>query len=129
MVSVACDELGRALPLQPLLDVVDVLIRQRAPDVAEEVLGPDVAVLGPLLGVQAEPAGATQLAVLTDPGAGQALLFAALFSVLRRQAEREPLVVIIDDVHLADAATERVAGSSGAAPGGGPGCRRRRPPG
>ena len=105
VVSVPCDELGRALPLQPLLDVVDVLVRQRAPDVAEEVLGPDVAVLGPLLGVQAEPAGATQLAALTDPGAGRALLFAALFSVLRRQAEHEPLVVITDDVHLADSAT------------------------
>lgn len=112
VVSVACDELGRALPLQPLLDVVDVLVRRLAPEVAEEVLGPDVAVLGPLLGVQAEPTGAAQLAALTDPGAGQALLFAALFSVLRRQAKREPLVVIIDDVHLADPATRAWLGQA-----------------
>jgi len=104
VVSVACDELGRDLPLQPLVDVVDVLVRQ-GPGVMEEILGADVAVLGPLLGVDTEPARAAQLAALTDPGAGQALLFAALFSVLRRQAEREPLVVIIDDVHLADTAT------------------------
>jgi len=102
VVAVACDELGRALPLQPLLDVVDALVRQSGPD---DVLGADVAVLGPLLGAQAGPAEPAQLAALTDPGAGQALLFAALFSVLRRQAEREPLVLIIDDVHLSDGAT------------------------
>lgn len=105
VVSVACDELGRDLPLQPLLDVVDALVRQAASSGIEEVLGPDVAVLGPLLGVQTEPVGAAQLAALTDPGAGQALMFAALFSVLRRQAERELLAVVIDDIHLADTAT------------------------
>jgi len=105
VLSVACDELGRALPLQPLLDAVDVLMRRGAPG-ADVVLGPDVAVLGPLLGVHAQTAEAGQLAALTDPGAGQALVFAALFSVLRRQSERGELVVlIIDDVHLADSAT------------------------
>jgi len=105
VLSVACDELGRALPLQPLLDVIDVLMRQGVQG-AEEVLGPDVAVLGPLLGVNAQPADASQVAAVTDPGAGQALVFAALFSVLRRQSESsEPFVLIIDDIHLADSAT------------------------
>ncbi len=105
VVVVGCNELGRGLPLQPLLDVVDLLVRQGVSGTAEEVLGPDVAVLGPLLGVETRPAGEAQLAALTDPGAGQALLFAALFGVLRRQAEHGPLVVVVDDVHLADAAT------------------------
>ncbi|HEY6539039.1 MAG TPA: AAA family ATPase, partial [Candidatus Dormibacteraeota bacterium] len=107
ILAVACDELGRALPLQPLLDAVEALVRRAggAGAGAAEVLGPDIAVLGPLLGAQSEPAGDAQLAALTDPGAGQALLFAALFSVLRRQAERRPLVLVIDDVHLADTAT------------------------
>lgn len=107
VVSVKCDELGRALPLQPLLDAVDLLVRRSASADGGEagVLGPDVNVLGPLLGAQVQPAEPAQLAALTDPGSGQALLFAALFSVLRRRAEREPLVLIVDDVHLADAAT------------------------
>jgi len=105
IVSVACDELGRSLPLQPLLDAVQALVRSAGSGGAKVVLGPDAAVLGPLIGAQTEPVGAAQLAALTDAGAGQALLFAALFSVLRRQSEREPLVLIIDDVHLADSAT------------------------
>ena len=105
IVSVACDELGRTLPLQPLLDAMEALVRRAERAGAVEVLGPDIAVLGPLLARQSEPAGDAQLAALTDPGAGQALLFAALFSVLRRQSERRPLVLIIDDVHLADTAT------------------------
>ena len=105
IVLVACDELGRTLPLQPLLDAVEALIRSAGSARATEILGPDVAVLGPLLGTQPEPVETAQLAALTDPGAGQALLFAALFGVVRRHAERQPLVLIIDDIHLADSAT------------------------
>jgi DNA-binding SARP family transcriptional activator/tetratricopeptide (TPR) repeat protein len=105
VVAVGCNDLSRALPLQPVLDAVDQLVRQYGPGTAEELLGPEIAVLGPLLGVQARPAIDVQLAALTDPRAGQALLFAALFAVLRRQADLGPLVVVIDDVHLADGAT------------------------
>jgi DNA-binding SARP family transcriptional activator len=107
VVPVAGDELGRALPLQPLLDAVDELVRHAGNGGTDQVLGPDTAILGPLIGGHTEPAGAAALTALTDPGAGQTLLFAALFSVLRRQAEREPLVLVIDDVHLADTATTR----------------------
>jgi len=105
IVSVACDELGRTLPLQPLLDAIESLVRRTGSNRKMELLGPDVALLGPLIGTQSEPVGSVQLAALTDPGAGQALLFAALFGVLRRQSELQPLVLIIDDVHLADSAT------------------------
>ena len=102
VVTIACDELGRTLPLQPLFDVVAELVRRRG---VEDILGPDVAVLGPLLGTQLEPPGSAQLAVLTDPRAGQALLFAALFSVVRRHAVEMPFVIVLDDVHLADVGT------------------------
>jgi DNA-binding SARP family transcriptional activator/tetratricopeptide (TPR) repeat protein len=112
VVAVAGDELGRTLPLQPLLDAVSALVRRAGAGGAAQILGPDISVLGPLLGAQTEPAGTAQLAALTDPGAGQALLFAALFSVLRRQAEHEPLVLVIDDVHLADTATTRWLGQA-----------------
>jgi tetratricopeptide (TPR) repeat protein len=112
VVLVAGDELGRALPLQPLLDAVDELVRHAGSGGADQVVGPDIAILGPLIGGQTEPAGVAALTALTNPGAGQALLFAALFSVLRRQAEREPLVLVIDDVHLADTATTRWLGQA-----------------
>ncbi len=107
LVTVACDELGQGLPYQPLLDVVGELIHTASNGETDEVLGSDDPVLGPLLGRTAGSGGSAQLAALTDPGAGQALLFGALNGVLRRAARRQPLVVIIDDVHLADPATAR----------------------
>ena len=110
VVSVSCDELGRALPLQPVLDAVEALIRRA--DETVDVLGPDAAVLGPLLGRSSAPRGDAQLVVLTDPGAGLALVFAALFAVLRRQAELGPLVLVLDDVHLGDTATVAWLGQS-----------------
>ncbi|HEY2427503.1 MAG TPA: hypothetical protein VGI06_01135, partial [Acidimicrobiales bacterium] len=102
VVATACDELGRALPLQPLLDIVDQLVRRWG---AEDVLGPDTAVLGPLLGVHPASEPGPQLVALTGPGTGEALIFGALFSVLRRRADHEPIIVVIDDVHLAGSAT------------------------
>jgi tetratricopeptide (TPR) repeat protein len=105
VVAVSCDELGRSLPLQPLLDAVDGLIRQFGPTGAEGVVGTDLAVLGPLLGTVAQSADAVQLAALTDPGAGRQLLFGALFGVLARRSHDHALVIIIDDIHFADAAT------------------------
>ncbi|HEY3810264.1 MAG TPA: AAA family ATPase, partial [Acidimicrobiales bacterium] len=105
VVAVAADELGRSLPLQPLLDAVSELIRRSATDDGRDVLGADAGVLGPLLGLPTEPAPAAYIASLTDPGAGQALLFAAIFSVLRRQADHGPLVLIVDDAHFADTAS------------------------
>jgi len=107
VVSAECDQLVGALPLQPLLDIVGQLVRQAGPGGIDQVLGADVTVLGPLLGSSTEPPGAAQLAALTDPGAGEALLLAALFSVLRRQSDRQPLVLVVDDVHDADGATIR----------------------
>jgi DNA-binding SARP family transcriptional activator len=105
VVSTTCDELGRSLPLQPLLDALDTMVRAVGPAGSEEILGSDIAVLGPLLVTRTEPTGAAQLAALTDPEAGQALVFTALFSVLRRRSERVPFVLLLDDIHLADAAT------------------------
>lgn len=109
LVAVTCDELGRVLPMQPLLDAVDILVRRYS---ADAVLGTDLAVLGPLLGISPGPSGAAQLATLTDPGAGQALLLAALVGALRRGAERQPLVLTIENVHLADIATQAWLGLS-----------------
>jgi DNA-binding SARP family transcriptional activator/tetratricopeptide (TPR) repeat protein len=107
VVAVACDELGQGLPLQPMFDVVNELTRHPAAGELGTVVGSDNPVLGPFLDIHWQPTDATQLAVLTDPGAGQALLFGALRNVIRRQAEHRCVVIILDDLHLADAATVR----------------------
>lgn len=105
VITVSCDPLGRTLALQPLLDAVNQLIERFGPDGAEEVVGADLAVLGPLLG--RTPAGSStfQLAALADPDASRVMLFAALFTVFTRRASRRPLVIVIDDVHMGDGAT------------------------
>jgi DNA-binding SARP family transcriptional activator len=107
VVRVVCDELGQALPLQPLLDAVSDLVHRFGERDPGTVLGLEGAVLGPMIGFQTEPADAAQLAALTDPHAGQVLLFGALTGVFRRLGEREVLVLVVDDVHVADSATLR----------------------
>jgi tetratricopeptide (TPR) repeat protein len=105
VVGVACDELGQGLALQPLFDAVNDLHRSTLDD---DVLGgADDVVLRPFLDIEWQPTDASQLALLTDPGAGQSLLFGAVRNVLRGQAARMPLVIAIDDLHLADPATIR----------------------
>jgi hypothetical protein len=64
-------------------------------------------VVGPLIGFQPEGADPAYLSVLTDPQAGQSLLFGALDGIFRRLAQRQTLVLVIDDAHVADAATMR----------------------
>ena len=105
--SVMCDELGQALPLQPVLDLVAALAQSPGTDSADAVLGPDAPVLGPLLGLAAaEPPTSTSTS-LTEPGAGQGTLHGALTRAVRRAALRQPVVLLLDDAHLADPATQR----------------------
>ena len=61
VVSVTCDELVRSLPVQPLLEAVDMMVGRAGDAGYTDVLGPDVAALSPLLGMPSEPPGATQL--------------------------------------------------------------------
>jgi DNA-binding SARP family transcriptional activator len=103
VVAVAATDVGSALPLQPLLDALDALLREAS--LGHDPLGGDADLLGPLLASRHEPAPPAQLAMLTDHGTGRALLFAAIVSVLRRATARAPVVLLVDDVHLADSAT------------------------
>ncbi len=103
--SVTCDELGQALPLQPVLDLVAALAQSPGTDSADALLGPDAPVLGPLLGLAAEtPTTSTSL---TEADTGQGILHGALTRAVRRAALRQPVVLLVDDAHLADPATLR----------------------
>ncbi|MGH9265399.1 MAG: BTAD domain-containing putative transcriptional regulator, partial [Acidimicrobiales bacterium] len=100
-----CDAFARDLPLQPILDGLVAGLRAAGPDHAGAALGPDAAVLEPLLGWR--PLGRTTqgATVMVDPTAGRAVLSAALLATVARLAGTAVAVVTVDDLHLADAAT------------------------
>ncbi|MGH3982335.1 MAG: AAA family ATPase, partial [Pseudonocardiaceae bacterium] len=110
-----CDPLGRDLPLQPLLDGLEVLLRGLGRERAAEVLGADAEVIEPLLGAAhiTHPAGTASAAVPvpTDPGQALGRLFAALLRVVERAGSGPdggpagPVLVVVDDLHLAGPST------------------------
>ena len=106
---VTCDELGQALPLQPVLDLVAALAQRSVDEGADDLLGPDALVLGPLLGLGTAATPPSLLTALTEPdtGAGTGILQGALTRAVRRAGQRRPVVLLLDDAHLADAATVR----------------------
>jgi DNA-binding SARP family transcriptional activator len=96
-----CDELGRDLPLQPVTDALADHLRVMGNDRAVAALGDDAATLAPLLAPVAAP-GAT---VVRDSDAARARIFAALVAVIDRIGDGSPVVLVIEDLHVATAGT------------------------
>ena len=94
----SCGQLDRAMPLDALLAALTALLRRLGPEVTADLLGADATVLAPLLAVAPGPRPPP---VLGDSMLGPALLYAALVRMLGRLTERAPLIVVIDDAHLA----------------------------
>ncbi|MDX6242510.1 MAG: hypothetical protein QOE76_233 [Frankiales bacterium] len=101
VVWAGCDELGRVLPLQPVLDALAEALRVRTPDEIATLLAGDTALLGPVLGLSLSTADAG----LPDGGTGQVLLQAAVVRLLDRLAGKGAVALLVDDAHLADPAT------------------------
>jgi DNA-binding SARP family transcriptional activator len=101
-----CDELGRGLPLQPVLDGLADHLRRLSSDETAAVLGESGASLVPLLGPLAgeRPVG-VQPTTVTDPVAGQAVLFADLLASVERAGGDRPVVIVVEDLHLAAPST------------------------
>lgn len=99
-----CDELGRMLPLQAILDALRPHLRLLDAAGLRAVLGAEAAVLGPLLSLGDEPATGMEWLGPADSAARQAVLFGDVIAVLGRLS-RLPVVLVLDDVHLADAST------------------------
>ena len=104
----SCGQLDRAMPLDALLAALSALLRRLGPDVTADLLGRDAVTLTALLGSPPEvPAGPRPARnpgteqILADSMLGPAVLYAALVRVVARLAQRGPLVVVIDDAHLA----------------------------
>jgi len=94
----SCGPLDRSMPLDALLTALAGLLRELGPDAAADLLGADAALLGPLLNLAPGPRLPPMLA---DSMLGPAVLYSALVRALGRLAERAPLVVVVDDAHLA----------------------------
>jgi DNA-binding SARP family transcriptional activator len=93
----SCGKLDRSMPLDAVLTALAGLIRRNGA-AGTDLLGPDAALLGPLLGPSPAP---RSLPVLADSMLGPAVLYRALTSVLGRLAAQAPLILAIDDAHLA----------------------------
>lgn len=108
VLAARCDEAGRPLPLQALLDALDDHLRTRPPAEVAALLGDDSALLRPLLDrrlrLSGLPAGPGELAPV-EGTTGQVALFAALLGVFARVAVEAGAVLLIDDAHLADSPT------------------------
>jgi tetratricopeptide (TPR) repeat protein len=109
----SCGQLDRAMPLDALLSTLSTLLRRLGPDAAADLLGPDALTLTPLLAVAVGPTGRHgprgqrlpgPVPILADSMLGPAVLYAALVRVATRLAQRGPLVIAIDDAHLAGSA-------------------------
>ena len=93
-----CGPLDRSLPLDALLTALAALLRELEPGVSADILGADATILAPLLNMTPGPRPPRMLA---DGMLGPAVLYSALVRALSRLAERAPLVVVVDDAHLA----------------------------
>lgn len=94
-----CLDIGEStVPYAPLLEALRQLWTELDSEALTEVLGPASAELGSLLPELGPP-----LAADAAPGAGR--VFELLRGVLQRLAERQPVLVIIEDLHWADNAT------------------------
>ncbi len=106
----SCGPLDRSLPLDALLTALAALLRGLEPGVTADILGADASILAPLLNMMpGRRAEGTREArgirgappMLADGMLGPAVLYSALVRVLGRLTERAPVVVVLDDAHLA----------------------------
>jgi DNA-binding CsgD family transcriptional regulator/tetratricopeptide (TPR) repeat protein len=94
-----CLDIGEStVPYAPLLEALRQLWAEFDSDALTEVLGPAGAELGSLVPELGPP-----MAADAAPGAGR--VFELLRGVLQRLAQRQPVLVIIEDLHWADHGT------------------------
>jgi predicted ATPase len=100
-----CLDIGEStVPYAPLLEALRQLWAEFDSDALTEVLGPASAELGSLLPELGPP-----MAAGAAPGAGR--VFELLRGVLHRLAQRQPVLLIIEDLHWADHGTRTCCGT------------------
>lgn len=101
VLSGRCDELGRDVPMQPLVDALATHLRGLHDADLEHVLGADQAALAPLLG----PLSPAAMTVVADADAGRLRLYGALAGIVHRLGGERPVVLVLEDVHQASPGT------------------------
>jgi DNA-binding CsgD family transcriptional regulator/tetratricopeptide (TPR) repeat protein len=103
-----CLQLGETgLPYAPFVGALRPLLRSLPPERLAEVIGPgrgELARLLPDLGPPDRHAATRPDASLSGTAA-QARLFEIILGLLRRLSDERPVVVILEDIHWADAST------------------------
>jgi DNA-binding SARP family transcriptional activator/tetratricopeptide (TPR) repeat protein len=94
------DALGAELPLQPVLDALRAALQGR-----DALLGADRDLLAPLLGMTTAPTSTASSFAAVTTGSGRPRLLAALEALVHRLGEGRPVLLLLDDGHLADATT------------------------
>jgi DNA-binding SARP family transcriptional activator len=97
----SCGQLDRAMPLDAVLGSLAATIRQVGADAAAEILDSDAPMLAPLLKPLSSPPSLPAAPQLADDMLGPRVLYAALARVFGRLIDRGPVVMIVDDAHLA----------------------------
>ena len=97
----SCGPLDRSLPLDALLTALAAQLRELEPGASAGVLGADAAILAPLLNMTPGPRLKGAPPMLADGMLGPAVLYSALVRALSRLTEQAPLVILVDDAHLA----------------------------
>jgi DNA-binding CsgD family transcriptional regulator len=102
-ISLGNDE---GLPLAPIADALRALVRQLPPDAIQEVVGSAGPALGRLVPELGGAVDANDAA--TRPDWVQARMLEAVLGVLYRLGERQPVLLVVEDIHWADRSTRDV---------------------
>lgn len=90
--------------IQPVLDEIATIAARSAPDVVERIIGPEarlIHAISPKLGRIAGPAPVDQ----PNPAERRLRLHKAVVGVIGRLALSKPVMLVIEDLHWADAST------------------------
>ncbi|MFN2569265.1 MAG: AAA family ATPase, partial [Candidatus Dormibacteria bacterium] len=98
-----CAGVGGSLPLQPVLDVLHTYLRSLEDVHRRRLLAVGGPLVLPLLDWRQNAGDWSQ--ELTGAEVGPALVFAALLRVLEHMAAESPVVLLLDDAHLATPST------------------------
>lgn len=103
VIAGTCDELGRALSMQPVADGLEAHLRPLPGEVVDELLAGDVAAVAPLLG--RSPIPPDERVPAGDGDAARTQVYRSLLTLIERLAAGRPAIVVVEDIHLAAAST------------------------
>ncbi|WHZ10021.1 MAG: hypothetical protein OJF60_000460 [Burkholderiaceae bacterium] len=106
-----CNEEPGAPPYWPWLQMLRGWLDGHDDDALRDTLGaaaPPIAEILPEIGQRLRPAATQPLVPTPDPQQQRFRLFDAIVGFLKRAADREPLLLIVDNLHWADASSLRL---------------------